>query len=117
MQRKGDINRHEILTRLPAQQHVGNDAESLEWRGGIILGNLAADDNSSAADDLFDCGLGQFPTDIVLIDIDINETQYWPPERQLSSRLIEPNNERPALRRARATHLGAGATLLCPRPI
>ena len=117
MQRKGDINRHEILTRLPAQQHVGNDAESLEWTGGIILGNLAADDNSSAADDLFDCGLGQFPTDIVPIDIDIIETQYWPPERQLSSRLIEPNNERPALRRARATHLGAGATLLCPRPI
>ena len=117
MQRKGDINRREILTHLPAQLHVGNDAEPLGWRGGIIPGNLAADDNSSAADDLFDCGVGQFPTYIVPIDIDIIETQYWPPERQLSSRLIEPNNERPALRRARATHLGAGATLLCPRPI
>ena len=40
-------------------------------RGGIILGNLAADDDSSAASYLFDCGVGQFSTDIVPIDIDI----------------------------------------------
>ena len=44
-------------------------------RGDIILGNLAADDNSSAASYPFDCGVGQFPTDIVPIDIDIIGTQ------------------------------------------